>query len=142
MPSTGFDDSESDCLHGHSTVRCDACQSVLHSDGQQSISFLLLDHLTIPLLSCDDHLEQFTSICGLTTDDRADILHHRPAGGIRCPGCRLAPYNPSQPMVPVQDGAIAVVACPEHQSETVSRFHTGLQTQQQLTSTFDMTSSL
>lgn len=142
MPSSGFDDSESNSIHGHSTVQCSACQSILESNGQQSISFLLLDQLTIPLLSCDDHLEHFSSICGLTTGDTANILHHRPAGGIRCPSCRLAPYNLGQPMIPVQDGAIAVVACAEHQSETVSRFHTGLQTQQQLTSNFDTSSSL
>lgn len=114
-------------------IHCGACQSAIQSESQQAISFLLLDHLTIPIISCDDHLEQFSSICGVTTDDTAALLHHRPAGGICCPGCRLAPHNPAHPMIPIQDGAIVAMACPEHQTEIVQRFHTGLQTQHQLT---------
>ncbi|MFC7165294.1 hypothetical protein [Halospeciosus flavus] len=100
-----------------------------------------MDQLTVPLLSCDDHLEQFIEICELTSSNTADLLQHRPAGGIRCPGCRLAPQNPSQPMIPVQDGAIAVLACPEHQTELVSRFETGLQTRQDLTTDLGTSSS-
>lgn len=137
MPAEEFDEPQSDDIQSYPAIPCDECQAAFESGSQQAISFLLLDQLTMPLLSCDHHLEQFTSICGLTTEGTADILHHRPAGGIPCPGCRLAPYDQSQPMIPVQDGAIAVVACPEHQSEIVDRFRTGLQTQQQLTTTLD-----
>ncbi len=115
-------------------IQCKECRSALQSASQQAISFLLLDQLTIPIISCDDHLKQFTSICELTTEDTADLLNHRPAGGISCPSCHLAPYNLAHHMVPVQEGAIVAMACPEHQSEIVQRFHTGLQTQQQITS--------
>lgn len=117
-----------------SAIQCDECRSIVQSGGKQALSFLLLDQLTIPIISCDDHLEQFSSICGLTTKDTADLLHHHPAGGISCPSCRLAPYNSAQAMIRVQDGAIVPMACPQHQSEIVQRFQTGLQTQQQLTS--------
>lgn len=115
-------------------IDCNACQSALDPASQQSVSFLLLDQLRIPVLSCDDHLEQFTSICGLTSDDTAKLLHHQPAGGISCPGCRFASYSAAQSIVPVQDGAIVPIACPEHQSKIIHRFQTGLQTHQQLTS--------
>lgn len=118
-------------------VQCDECESALHSHGRHTVAFLLLDQLTVPLISCDDHLEQFTSVCGLTTKDTAELLHHRPAGGICCPSCQLAPNNPNQPVIQVQDGAVAVLACPEHQAEIVNRFRTGLDTQQQLTSALD-----
>jgi hypothetical protein len=137
MPPGDFDESQSEFFEDDSTVRCDDCQSVLQSDSRQFISFLLLDQLTIPLLSCDEHLKKFTSICELTTENSVDLLQHPPAGGIRCPGCRVAPHNPIQPLIPVQDGAIAVTACPDHQLEIVNRFQTGLQTQQRLTSGLD-----
>lgn len=127
-------DPQWDVDQGHPPLQCDECQSVLQSDSRQPISFLLLDQLTIPIIGCDDHLEQFTSICGLTTEDTADLLDHQPAGGICCPGCRLAPYNTAQPMISIQEGAVAVTACPDHQLEIVDRFYTGLQTQQHLTS--------
>lgn len=135
MPSEEFHQSQADMNHGQSPIHCDDCQAALHSDNQQAVSFLLLDQLTIPLCSCDDHLEQFTSLCGLTTEDTATLLHHHPAGGICCPACRLAPYNSAQPRISLQEGAIAVIACPEHQAEVMNRFQTGLQTHQQLTST-------
>lgn len=134
MPAPDFDRSQPDSLGDQSAVQCDACQSVLQGSGQRSPSFLLLDDLRMPLISCDDHLERFTSVCALTTDDTAELLDHRPAGGIRCPGCRHAPHRASQPMIPVQDGGIVVLACPEHHSELLTRFQTGLETQQQLTS--------
>lgn len=133
MPSAEFPHPQSDVDDGHSAIRCDACQSALDTANRTEISFLLLDHLTIPLVSCDDHLEQFTSLCGLTTRETADLLDYQPAGGIRCPGCRNAPYNAGQPMIQFQDGAIAVIACPDHQAEIVQRFQTGLETQEQLT---------
>lgn len=116
-------------------VQCPACESAFRAS--DAPSFLLLDQLTVPLVGCDDHLSQFTDVCGYTTEDTAELLDHRPAGGVRCPSCHLAPYNPGHPLIPVQDGAVAVLACPEHQSEIVDRFQTGLSTQQQLTSTID-----
>lgn len=137
MPSAEFEQSQSDIDDDQPVIQCDACQSAVRSDGQHGVSFLLLDQLTIPLVSCEEHLEQFSAICELTTDDTADILDHRPAGGICCPSCRLAPYNAAQPMIPVQGGAIVAMACPNHQSQIVQRFHAGLQTQHQLNSTLD-----
>jgi hypothetical protein len=125
-----------------SAIGCDACQSAVQSGGQQEVSFLLLDQLTIPLLSCDEHLEQFSSVCGLTSKDTADLLHHRPAGGVSCPSCRLAPYNSSHPLVQIQEGVILPMACPKHQSEILQRFHTGIQTQHQLTASLDTTTSV
>ncbi len=128
MPPVEVQDS------GQPAIRCDACQSAFHSESQQAVSFLLLDQLTIPIVSCDDHLEQFASICGLTSEDTAKLLDHRPAGGICCPSCRLAPYNVARPMIPVEEGAIVPMACPAHQSEIIQRFHTGLETQHHLSS--------
>lgn len=133
--------SQSEITDELPAIECDACQSALDPDSQQAASFLLLDQLRIPVLSCDDHLEQFSSICGLTSDDTATVLHHHPAGGISCPGCRFASYSAAQSIVPVQDGAIVPIACPEHQSKIIQRFHTGLQTHQQLTSSFSPTTS-
>lgn len=141
MPSEEFYQPQSDMNQGQSAIHCESCQSALRSDSHQAVSFLLLDQLTIPLISCDDHLEQFTSLCGLTTEDTATLLHHHPAGGICCPACRLAPYTSAQPIISLQDGAIAVIACPEHQAEIANRFQTGLQTQQQLTSTLGTNTS-
>lgn len=126
-----------DLQQSSSAIGCDTCQSIVQSGGQQEVSFLLLDQLTIPVLSCDEHLEQFSSICGLTSEDTVDLLHHRPAGGVSCPSCRLSPYNSSHSLVHVRDGAILTMACPEHQSEIVQRFYTGLQTQYQLTTGLD-----
>lgn len=124
-----------------SAIGCDACQSAVQSGGQQEVSFLLLDQLTIPVLSCKVHLEQFSSVCGLTSDKTADLLHHRPAGGVSCPGCRLAPHNSPHPLIRVQDGAIIPMACPKHQSEIVQRFHTGIQTQHQMTTSLNNSTS-
>lgn len=134
MLPANFQHSQSEIIDDQPAIDCDACQSTLDPDSQQAVSFLLLDHLRIPILSCDDHLEQFTSICGLTSDDTATLLHHHPAGGISCPGCRFASYSAAQSLVPVQDGAIVPIACPKHQSKIIQRFQTGLQTHQQLTS--------
>ncbi|MDQ2052805.1 hypothetical protein RBH26_20400 [Natronolimnohabitans sp. A-GB9] len=117
---------------GQSPIHCEACQSAFRSGSRQAVSFLLLDHLTVPALGCDDHLEQFASVCGLTSEDTADLLQHRPAGGIRCPGCRLAPHSTAHPMLSVREGAVTPMACPDHQAEIVQRFQTGLRTRQQL----------
>ncbi len=137
MSPTDFHQSESENTDGFPSIGCTACQSALRPDSQQTISFLLLDHLRIPLISCDDHLEQFTSICGLSSSDTATLFHHHPAGGISCPGCRFATHTATQPLIPVQDGAVVLIACPEHQSKIIHRFQTGLQTHQQLTSSFE-----
>ena len=118
---------------GESPIRCDACQSAIDPEGEQDVGFFLLDHLTIPVLGCEDHLDRFASICGLTSGDDADVLNHRPAGGIRCPGCRNARYNAGHAALPVGDGAIVVPACAEHQAELAQRFQSGLATQSQLT---------
>jgi len=120
-------------------IQCDACRSALESPDSMP-SFLLIDQLTVPLVGCTDHLKQFKSVCGYTTTATAEILNHRPAGGVSCPSCHLAPYNPQQPVIQVQDGAVAVLACPEHQSEIITRFHAGLDTQQRLTAQFDASS--
>lgn len=117
-------------------IRCDACRTALQSpDGMPS--FLLLDQLTVPLIGCTDHLTQFKTVCGYTTTATAELLNHRPAGGVGCPSCHLAVHNPQQPVVQVQDGAVAVLACPRHQSEIINRFHAGLDTQHQLTAQFE-----
>ncbi len=119
-------------------IQCDACESALNSQGDHEITVLLLDHLTVPVVGCDDHIERFSTVCGYTTEESATLLDHRPAGGIRCPSCQLSVYNAEQPVVPVQDGAVAILACPEHQAEVVTRFQTGLNTQSQLTAPLDM----
>jgi len=117
--------------------QCTACESALQSPGRETISFLLLDHLTIPLVGCGAHLEEFRSLCGLATDGRAELLEHRPAGGINCPSCRYAPHKPHQPIIPVGNGGLAVLACTTHQSDIVSQFRTGVQIRQHLTSSLD-----
>ena len=116
-----------------SAIPCGACRSALEPESAQSVSFLLLDELTIPVLGCEDHLAEFTEVCGFTTSDTADLLGHHPAGGVQCPGCRNARYDASHPMIAVHDGAVVVTACPDHQSEILQRFQTGLETRQQLT---------
>lgn len=118
---------------GLPAMECDACEGALQSPERSMLSFLLLDQLTAPVIGCDDHLQQFASICGYTTDATADLLNHRPAGGVLCPSCGLAPHRPDQPLVPVAGGAVAILACPEHQSELINRFRTGLDTHHQLT---------
>lgn len=122
---------------GSPPIQCDACESALHSTTSRTVSFLLLDQLTVPLVGCDDHLERFASVCGFTTDQTGSLLDHRPAGGISCPSCQLALTNPEQPVIPVQDGAVALLACPEHQTELIGRFHTGLDAEEQFMMSLD-----
>lgn len=118
-------------------VQCAACESALHAATSRTVSFLLLEELTVPLVGCDDHLERFASVCGYTTEREVSLIDHRPAGGISCPSCQLALTNPEQPVIPVQDGAVALLACAEHQADLIGRFHTGLDTAQQLTASLD-----
>lgn len=115
------------------SLPCDACETALQSPDRHRLSFLLLDQLTTPVIGCDEHVAQFASICGYTTEATAELIDHRPAGGVGCPSYHLTPYNPHQPILPVEDGAVGILACPEHQSELLNRFHTGLETQRQIT---------
>jgi len=128
---------QSEEFAGAPTAPCTACEAALQSPDQQHLSFLLLDQHTIPVVGCDEHQEEFTTICGYTTDESADLVEHQPAGGIGCPSCHLAPYNLQQPVVPVGTGAVSILACPEHQSEIISRYQAGLETRQQLTTSLD-----
>lgn len=139
MPAADLQYSEPGADEGQPPVQCEACRSALESDSRRTISFLLLDQLTIPVVSCEDHLEQFASVCGLTTEDAAETLDHRPAGGVRCPGCQHAPHSGTQPVIPVREGAVLVVACPEHQSKILQRFRAGIQTRRTLSSSVDAT---
>ncbi|ERG89703.1 MAG: hypothetical protein J07HX5_01875 [halophilic archaeon J07HX5] len=111
---------------------CDACQAALATPGRDSISFLLTDHLTLPIVGCDEHLETFRAACALATTATAETLAHQPAGGVRCPACRLA-HSTAQPVVPVTNGAVAVLGCPDHTTALIDRFHTGLEARRQLT---------
>ncbi|WP_254823004.1 hypothetical protein [Haloglomus halophilum] len=122
---------------GSPPIQCDACEAALQSATSQTVSFLLLDQLTVPVVGCEAHLERFATACGFTTDGTASLIEHRPAGGISCPSCQLTLTNPQQPLIPVQDGAVAPLACAEHQTELIGRFHTGLDTAQQLTASLD-----
>ncbi len=126
-----------DPLESQESIRCTACESALDSPGRNTVSFLLLDQLTIPLVGCDAHLEQFSSLCGLATDQSATLLSHRPAGGLPCPGCRNAPYSPQHPVVPVGDGGLVLLACPTHQSEILTRFRTGRRVHHRLDSSLE-----
>lgn len=117
---------------------CENCEAALRSSERDRPAFLLLDQLTTPVVGCEEHVAQFASTCGYTTEGSAKLINHRPAGGIRCPSCQLAMYNPRQPIIPVADGAVAVLACPEHQSELLDRFQTGLETQHRLTTALDI----
>lgn len=121
-----------DAPDGLPPIHCEACQAAVDPESTKDVSFLLLDNLTVPVLSCDDHLAQFADICELTTDDSADLLDHRPAGGVQCPACRNARYSATQPMMPVGDGILALLACPQHQAAITGRYQSGLETHQQL----------
>ena len=119
------------------SIQCTACESALRSPGRDTVSFLLVDRFTIPLVGCENHLKQFSSICGLTAESDTTLLSHPPAGGVPCPGCRHARHTVEQPVVPLHGGALAVLACPRHQSEIVARFREGLQTRHHLTASLD-----
>jgi len=139
MPPAESPSQRPDGPGGRPPIQCDACESALNDGESRTVAFLLLDQHTVPLVGCDEHLSQFATVCGYTTEDTVDLLEHRPAGGVPCPSCHLAPHSARQPVIPVRDGAVAVLACPEHQSTVVERFHEGLETQRQLTTSLDLT---
>jgi hypothetical protein len=121
----------------HRPVGCAACGAALRSPGRDSISFLVSERFTVPLVGCDDHAKRFGSLCDLAVDGDVSLLEHRPAGGITCPGCRRAPQQVRQPVVPVDDGRLAVLACPDHRSELVAQFNAGLRARHHLESSID-----
>ena len=121
----------------HRSVGCAACEAALRSPGRDSLSFLVLGRFTVPLVGCDDHAERFGSVCDLAADGDVSLLAHRPAGGITCPGCRRAPQRVQQPVVPVGDGQLAVLACPDHRSELVGQFGAGLRARHHLDASLD-----
>ncbi|CCQ37477.1 uncharacterized protein Nmlp_3347 [Natronomonas moolapensis 8.8.11] len=133
MDAVDFGDPPAAPADGPQSVRCTACDAALRSPGRDTVSFLLIDHLTIPLVGCPDHIEQFGTVCGLTTEESTTILKHRPAGGIQCPGCRRASHRHRHPVVAVGAGAIGVLACPAHQDDVVGRYRAGLRTRHHLT---------
>ncbi|TQQ79929.1 hypothetical protein EGH24_10630 [Halonotius terrestris] len=112
--------------------QCPDCQDALQSGGRQAISFLLVDTLTVPVVGCDGHLEEFRAICELTTEDAAQLLNHLPAGGIQCPACRNHDQAGGMPLVFVEAGAVGVLACETHAKDVIETFKSGLQTRQQL----------
>ena len=103
--------SPADSPNRDQSIRCTACESALQSSGRESITFMLLNQFTIPLVGCDNHLEEFCCLCGLASEGRAKRLNHRPAGGVHCPSCRHAPHKPQQPIIPVGGGGLAILAC-------------------------------
>lgn len=137
MDTTDTNQPPVDASDSHQSIQCTDCASALQSPGRENISFLLLDELTIPLVGCDDHLEQFRSICSLATEDSGTLLGHHPAGGLPCPGCRHTAYDMQHPVIPLGDGALAVLACTTHQSDIVARFRAGMQIQTQLSGSLD-----
>jgi len=62
----------------------------------------------------------------------ADLLGHLPAGGIQCPACRNRDQSGGMPLVFVEAGAVGVLACETHATDTIECFKSGLQTRQQL----------
>ena len=133
MDTADIDDRSALSAEELQSVRCSACDAALQSPGRDTISFLLFDQFTVPLVGCSDHLEEFSSVCGLTTEADATLLEHRPAGGVRCVGCQHAVHRTQYPVVPVGTGAVAVLACGTHQADIVGRYQAGLETRQHLT---------
>lgn len=125
-PDEAFDE------HAALGPQCDDCEEALQSGGRQAVSFLLVETLTIPVVGCDAHLEQFRAICELTTDESARLLSHVPAGGIQCPSCRRSNQSPGIPVVLVEGGAVGVLGCSTHAEAVLDRFQSGLEVRQQL----------
>lgn len=118
--------------HPDPGIQCDDCEAALQSGGRQAVSFLLVDTLTVPLVGCDEHLEQFRAICELTTDDSAKLLAHLPAGGIQCPGCRRSNHSKGIPVVMIEAGGVGVLGCSTHTEAVLDRFQSGLEAHRQL----------
>ena len=53
-PDRPVADADADAALG--TVACEACRDRLRSAGRRAVAFLLLDHLRVPIVGCDDHL--------------------------------------------------------------------------------------
>jgi len=66
MGTVELDHPPADPADSPSSIRCTACDAALRSPGRDTVSFLLVDQLTIPLVGCPDHLTQFSTVCGLT----------------------------------------------------------------------------
>ena len=111
---------------------CQDCRAALESGGRQAISFLLVETLTVPVVGCDAHLEEFRAICELTTEDSAELLDHLPAGGIQCPACRNHEQGGGMPLIFVEAGAVGVLACERHATAVIECYQSGLQARQQL----------
>jgi|AntDeeMetagen134_2_1112570.scaffolds.fasta_scaffold00146_19 hypothetical protein len=111
---------------------CPDCRAALESTGRDAVSFLLVDSLTLPVVGCEVHLEQFRLVCGLTSENPARLLSHRPAGGIICPGCRRASQRPTHPIVRIGHGAVALIGCQTHEEDVIDRYRTGRETRGQL----------
>jgi len=111
---------------------CPDCQAALEATGRDAVSFLLVDSLTVPVVGCEVHLEQFCLLCGLTSDETAKLLSHRPAGGIQCPGCRRADRSHEHPIAQLGHGVAAVLACDTHGEAILERFQAGLQARGQV----------
>lgn len=122
------------------SMRCPACATALQAPGRETVSFLLVDQLTIPLLGCDTHLEQLRSLCALAADTGAKLLPHRPAGGVTCPGCRYAGHSSHHPIVPLGSGRLAILACSTHESDIISRIQTGRRVRHHLDASLDAVS--
>jgi hypothetical protein len=137
MDVVDFDEGSPAPADGAGAIGCEACEAALRSPSRETISFLLLDQFTVPVVGCVDHLERFSAICGLTSEQRPRLLQHQPAGGITCPGCRRASQQPHHPVLPIGDGAVAVLACSTHRDGIIDRFRAGLQTQHQLTASVE-----
>ena len=111
---------------------CQDCRAALESGGRQAISFLLVETLTVPVVGCDAHLEEFRAICELTTEGSAELLGHLPAGGIQCPACRNHEQGGGMPLIFVEAGAVGVLACERHATAVIECYQSGLQARQQL----------
>jgi hypothetical protein len=113
-------------------VPCGACRDAISSPSRDTVSFLLIDQFTVPVVGCETHLERFRAVCGLTSEEPAQLLSHVPAGGVPCPGCRLSSHGTARALLPVRDGAAVVLACPEHQSAIAGRYGAGREAEQRL----------
>ena len=125
-------DEDSDGTPVGFSLPCPDCRAALEATGRDAVSFLLVDSLTVPVVGCEVHLEQFRLLCGLTSEETAKLLSHRPAGGIQCPGCRRADRSHEHPVVRIGHGAAAVLACEAHEADVLNRLQAGLQTRGQL----------